>query len=96
MASCFNTEVEFEGTLFHIQTEVRKEADIETVVYVKGAIVHSLRTSPCGISAAQDGDGEQFAQLLENQHRHVIVQIRAGEIRPPSVAATVSGPVEEP
>jgi predicted small secreted protein len=95
MVSGFNTEVEFEGTLFHIQTEVRKEADIETTVYVKGAVVHSLKTSHPGLSTAQDGDGQQFTLLLEDQHRQVIDQVRAGEIRLPSVATQVSDPLGE-
>ncbi|HXH51372.1 MAG TPA: hypothetical protein VNM47_18695 [Terriglobia bacterium] len=95
MVSGFNTEVEFEGTLFHIQTEVRKEADIETAVYVKGAVVHSLKTSHPGLSMAHDGDGQQFTLLLEGQHRQVIAQVRAGEIRPPSVAAPVAGSLGE-
>lgn len=92
MVSGFNTEIEFEGTRFHIQTEVRKEADIETSVYVKGAVIHSLRTSHPGLSIADEGHELQFMQLLEGQHRQVIEQIRAGEIRPQSVPASISDP----
>jgi hypothetical protein len=94
MVSGFNTEVEFEGTRFHIQTEVRKEADIETAVYVKGAVVHSLRTSHAGLSTADEGHEPQLMHLLEGQHRQVIEQIRAGEIRPTSVPAAISEPPE--
>lgn len=90
----FNTEIEFEGTRFHIQTEARKEAGIETAVYVRGAIVHSLKTVHPGLSDAQAGD-EQFMQLLEEQHRQVIARIRAGEIRPPLATAVLSVPPEE-
>jgi hypothetical protein len=92
MLSGFNTEVEFEGTRFHIQTEVRKEADIETAVYVKGAVVHSLKTSHPGLSIAEDGHERQLMQLLEEQHRQVIAQIRAGDIKPPSVPVSISDP----
>ena len=92
MLSGFNTEVEFEGTRFHIQTEVRKEADIETAVYVKGAVVHSLKTSHSVLSIAEDGPEQLLMQLLEEQHRQVIAQIRAGEIRPPSVPVSISNP----
>jgi hypothetical protein len=94
MVSGFNTEVEFEGTRFHIQTEVRKESDIETAVYVKGAVVHSLKTSHPGLSIAEDGHELQLMQLLEEQHRHVIAQIRAGDIRPPSLPVSISNPPE--
>ena len=96
MLSGFNTEVEFEGTRFHIQTEVRKEADIETAVYVKGAVIHLLRTSHPGLSIAEEGHQQRFMQLLEGQHRQVIEQIRAGEIRPPSVPASISDPSGRP
>lgn len=92
MLSGFNTEVEFEGTRFHIQTEVRKEADIETAVYVKGAVVHSLKTSHPGLSIAEDGNEQFLMHVLEEQHRQVIAQIRAGDIRPPSVPVTVANP----
>jgi hypothetical protein len=92
MVSGFNTEIEFEGTRFHIQTEVRKEADIETAVYVKGAVVHSLKTSNPGLSTTEDAYEQQLMQLLEGQHRQVIEQIRAGEIRLPSVPASISEP----
>jgi hypothetical protein len=95
MVSGFNTEIEFEGTRFHIQTEVRKEADIETAVYVKGAVVHSRKTlCPCS-SNAQAGNEQQLIRLLEGQHRQVIAQIRAGEIRPPSGQELISDPLGE-
>jgi hypothetical protein len=92
MVSGFNTEIEFEGTRFHIQTEVRKESDIETAVYVKGAVIHSLKTAHPGSSMAYQGHDQRFMQLLEGQHRRVIEQIRAGEIKPPSVPSSVSDP----
>lgn len=81
MANGFNTEIEFEGTLFHIQTEARKDAGIETAVYVKGAVVHSLKTSHPDLGNQEPGAEERFLQLLEGQHRQVIALVRAGEIR---------------
>jgi hypothetical protein len=89
MVSGFNTEVEFEGTHFHVQTEVRKEAGIETAVYVKGAVIHSLTSLHPELSHAQVGDELQLVQLLEDQHRQVIDQIRAGIIRPPEAPEPV-------
>jgi hypothetical protein len=96
MASGFNTEIDFEGTRFHIQTEIRKEADIETAVYVKGAVIHSLKTSYPDFSLADEGHRQRFMQRLESQHRHVIEQIRAGKIRPPSVPASISDAPGQP
>ncbi|HKT10731.1 MAG TPA: hypothetical protein VJW77_02775 [Terriglobia bacterium] len=92
MVCGFNTEIEFEGTRFHVQTEIRKVADIETAVYVKGAVIHSLRTSHPDLSTAEEGREKQIMQRLEGQHRQVIEQIRAGEIRPRSVPASIANP----
>lgn len=92
MMSGFNTELEVEGTRFHIQTEARKESGIETAVYVNGAVIHSLKTSHPGLSDARAGDGEEFMRLVKGQHQQVITQIRTGEIRPPSMSAYIAAP----
>ena len=92
MVSGFNTEIEIEGTRFHIQTEVRKDSDIETAVYVKGAVIHLLKTLHPDSSIADEGHEQRFMQLLEGQHRQVIEQIRAGEIKPPSVPVSIPDP----
>lgn len=96
MASGFNTEIEFEGTVFHVQTEAWKEREIETAVYVKGAVVHSLKVSHPALSSAQDDTEQQFMHLVEAQHRQVIAQVRAGEIRPPEFLSRVCGPSGDP
>jgi len=87
MVSGFNTEIDFEGTVFHIQTEAWKERGIETSVYIKGAVVHSLKTPHSALSSAQDDTDQQFMRQMEVQHRQVIQQIRAGEIRLPALPA---------
>lgn len=45
MVMGFNTEIKHEGLVFHIQTEPRKDAGLETAVYLKGAVIHRLKTS---------------------------------------------------
>lgn len=94
MASGFNTEIEFEGTRFHIQTEARKEAGIETAVYVKGAVVHSLKTSHQDLFNESVAGEQELAMLLEEQHRQVIARVRAGEIKLPSKPVSGSGLLE--
>lgn len=81
MANGFNTEIVFEGTLFHIQTEARRETAIETAVYVKGAVIHLVKTSRPDLFNAPGT--QEFTSLLEDQHRQVVAQIRAGEIKAP-------------
>jgi len=95
MVSGFNTDVVFEGTLFHIQTEARLKAGIETAVYVQGAVVHSLKTSHPGFLNLAAGNEREFMRLLEEQHRQVIARIRAGEIKPSSTPAPGSDPLEK-
>jgi hypothetical protein len=82
MVTGFNTDIKFNNVVYHIQTEPRKEAGIETTVYVKGAVIHSLRTSYRELLDSPDYSDEKFKRMLEDQHRQVIARIRGGEIRP--------------
>jgi hypothetical protein len=81
MVTGFNTDVKHHGVVYHIQTEPRKDAGIETTVYVRGAVIHSLKTSYKDFLNSPDYSDERLKRLLENQHRQVIARIRAGEIR---------------
>jgi hypothetical protein len=83
MVSGFNTEVMLEGTVYHVQTEPRKEEGIETSVYVKGAVIHSLRTSHQDLVNTPQDSEQKFRELIEDQHRRVIADIRAGKIKLP-------------
>jgi hypothetical protein len=86
MVTGFNTEIKHNGIVFHIQTEPRKEGGIETAVYVRGAVIHSLKTSHQDFTRSPEYTEEKFKRLLEDQHRLVIGRIRAGEILPPAPA----------
>ena len=93
MVSGFNTEIVQDGTVYHVQTELRKQEGIETSVYVKGAVIHSLRTSHHGPVSSSQSSEQQFHQLVEDQHRRVIAEIRAGNIKlPPALSAGAGGP----
>ncbi|HUZ46255.1 MAG TPA: hypothetical protein VMW54_06420 [Terriglobia bacterium] len=93
MVSGFNTEISHDGTVYHVQTESRKQGGIETSVYVKGAVIHSLRTSHPDLLSASQYSEQQFHQLLEDQHRRVISEIRAGNIEfPPAHSSGAGGP----
>lgn len=90
MVTGFNTDIKFNNVVFHIQTEPRKEAGIETTVYVKGAVIHSLRSSYQELLNSPDYSEEKLKRMLEDQHRQVIARIRGGEIHPPAPAASGS------
>ncbi len=87
MVMGFNTDIKFNGVVYHIQTEPRKDAGIETTVYTHGAVLHSLKTSYQALRDSPDYSEEKLRRLLEDQHRQVIARIRAGEIKPPEPRA---------
>ena len=92
MVMGFNTEIKHNGVVYHIQTEPRKGGRIETVVYLRGAIIHSLKTSYQDLLSSPDYNEERLKRLLEDQHRQVIARIRAGEIEPPGTPAAGTKP----
>jgi hypothetical protein len=81
MVMGFNTDIKFEGVVYHIQTEARQGAAIETTVYLRGAVIHCLKTDCQYLLGSPDFTEQQVRKRLEDQHRQVIGRIRAGEIR---------------
>lgn len=92
MVMGFNTEIKHNGLVYHIQTEPRKDARIETIVYLRGAIIHSLKTSYQELLNSPDYSEEKLSRLLKDQHQQVIARIRAGEIAPPKPPTAGSKP----
>lgn len=88
MVTGFNTDIKHNGVVFHIQTEPRKEGGIETTVYMRGAVIHSLTTSQREFIQSAEYSDDKFKRFLEDQHRLVIGRIRSGEIVPPAPAKT--------
>lgn len=86
----FNTDIKHKGIVFHIQTEPRKDAGIETTVYMRGAVIHSTRTSYQDLLNSPNYSDEKLKRMLEDQHRQVIARIRADNIRPPAPPAAGS------
>jgi len=86
----FNTDIKFDDVVYHIQTEARKGAALETTVYVRGAIIHCLKTDCQELVSSPDYTEQQMRQRLEDQHRQVIGRIRAGEIQAPLATGTFS------
>lgn len=78
----FNTDVDHDGVVYHVQTETRKDGTFETVVYRRGEIIHKV-ISPSGQHNDSSAD-EEVRKVLEEQHRQVIHRIRLGEIKSPT------------
>ncbi len=84
MVTGFNTDIRLNNLVYHVQTETRKDAGIETAVYIGGAVVHSLKTSYRDQASAPDFSEDKLKRLLEKQHRQVIAKIRGGGIALPA------------
>jgi hypothetical protein len=77
----FNTDVEHDGVVYHVQTE-DKGLDsplILSLVYTGGAILASKR-SPYEDLIAQGFDEAVLADRLKRQHRLICAAIRAGRV----------------
>jgi hypothetical protein len=108
MITGFNTDVEHEGTVYHVQTE-DKGLDsplILSLVYVGGAILASKR-APYDDLISKGFDEKELAERLNRQHKLICAAIRAGRIEDlkrmsqrdgsaqPATPAPAAAPVEE-
>ena len=70
----FNTDIKAQGTVYHVQTEVREqERQMESQVFVSGRCIGKR-------SAALPGEAaeEQIQELARAQHRWVVDSVREG------------------
>jgi len=82
MITGFNTDIDFDGQTFHVQTEDKGVAHpvIETLVYTGGQIVCARKT-PYAELVADGGPSEgEIQQRMEAQHRALIQEIRDGTL----------------
>jgi hypothetical protein len=78
----FNTEILVGEQACHVQTEVHGPARpvIDTVVYVRGRVLHRRSQSYQDVAALPGFDEETLRPRVEEQHRTVIEGLRAGSI----------------
>lgn len=81
MITGYNTEVEYDGVIYHIQTEDKglETPVILSLVYTGGAILASKR-SPYDDLIAGGFDQEVLIERLQRQHRLICAAVRAGRI----------------
>ncbi|GBC79666.1 hypothetical protein HRbin09_00890 [bacterium HR09] len=81
MLTGFNTDIEYGGTTYHVQTEDRggKNPLIESLIYVGGEILASRRTEYRNLLEA-GADENAIRILMERQHRAIVEAIRSGRI----------------
>ena len=80
MITGHNTDINFNGVIYHVQTEDKGKTNpvVETLVYKGGEILDARRTSY--IEMIKDGYNEKkIIDLIEEQYRAVITDIRGGK-----------------
>lgn len=81
MITGFNTDIEFEGVTYHVQTEDKglSRPIIMTLVYNRGTILASKR-SPYEDLLEGGLDEAVLAERLQKQHRLICAAVKAGRI----------------
>lgn len=70
----FNTDIAAEGTVYHVQTEVREqESRLESQVFVRGRCMGKR-----AVVLPQDATQEEIQELARAQHRWVVEAVRGG------------------
>ncbi|MFQ5876755.1 MAG: hypothetical protein ACE5JH_03540 [Acidobacteriota bacterium] len=80
MVTGFNTDVEHQGRVYHVQTEDKGVDNplIETLIYVSGEIMAARRSSYADLLAG-GADERAIAERIEAQHNRMILDIKEGK-----------------
>jgi hypothetical protein len=78
----FNTDVEFEGTTYHVQTEDKGLARpvIMSLIYNRGTILASKRTPYDDLIVDDEVDEVVLAERLNKQHRVICAAVKGGRL----------------
>jgi len=82
MSSGFNTDVRVGPQVFHVQTEDRGPSHpiIDTVVYQNGRVLLRRSSNYEQFAASEAFAADELRQRVEDQHRAVIDDLRAGSL----------------
>ena len=80
MITGFNTDIDHEGRVFHIQTEDKGLANpvVESLIYSRGEIIAKCRTDYADLAGAEDFSEERVLAVMEQQHQRMIRDVRNG------------------
>lgn len=83
MVTGFNTDVKYQGVVYHVQTEDKGPQNpmIETLIYKGGEILGSRRQTYTD-QLKGDNDEALIAQLMEDQHKAVMSDVKRGKYAP--------------
>ena len=81
MITGFNTDVPFDGRVYHVQTEDRGQENpvLESLVYIGGTII-AKKSTPYSDQLSEGASEVMIASLLKRQHQVIIAAIKAGRI----------------
>jgi len=84
MITGFNTDVEYENRVFHVQTEDRGLGNpvVESLVYTAGEIITSVKSSYGDLLKSPDYTEAELARRMESQHQQLIREIMSGRFDP--------------
>lgn len=82
MITGFNTDIEFEGKTYHVQTEDKGLAKpvIMSLIYDRGTILASKRSPYDDLVVDDSVDESVLAERLNKQHRVICAAVRTGRI----------------
>jgi hypothetical protein len=77
----YNTDIEHAGTTYHVQTEDKGRSNpvVESLVYARGEILYSKRTSYRDL-VEERVEPDAIAALMERQHRTIVEAISRGRL----------------
>jgi hypothetical protein len=80
MITGFNTDVDSQGRVFHVQTEDKglDNPVVESLVYCGGEIIESRRHSYADLAEAGECSEDEILMRMEAQHQGLIREIRNG------------------
>jgi hypothetical protein len=84
MLTGFNTDVEYDGRVFHVQTEDKgvKNPVVESLVYTGGEIVGSRRSSYADLESGDGFSETEVQRRMEGQHQAIIREVLSGRFDP--------------
>jgi len=79
MITGFNTDVQYKGVTYHVQTEDKGHDNqvIETLIYKGGEILGSRRLPYTDLVKAPD-DEDTITRLMEDQHNGMLGEVKRG------------------
>ena len=81
MLTGYNTDIDYAGTVYHVQTEDKGRSNpfVESLVYASGEILYSRRT-PYHDLVEQGVEPQAVAAIMERQHRSIVDAIGGGRL----------------